>query len=906
LSVLPGVKQRDVCFVGATMLNPRLRLAGSPLLPGAVLSVGRAGPDYQPVRRAATGTLHVIAGPDAGFGVALRPGRYFIGRAAESHVCLCNVDVSRMHALIEVSADGRALISDAGSRNGTWVNGAEATKPTALDDDAVVWIGKDTLRWTADAGGAPRVTQTADGRLEFDRVLAEAPAIPVREVDGPPAATASRNFAAMATSGLLGLAAGPAMLAGTHDPMTLVASLAGPAALLVTCAVDGRGRRKLKRAAAKARAATSEHLAALVADEERVRHQLAPGPAEVTATAAGARPSLWPRDARSPYGLVLRVGVADQASSSIRLHGSPGNDLGVPVLRGVPLTFDLRETGVLGVIGAGEPARALLRWLIVQLATLRSPDDLRLVLLTADDAREDGDSRGAENADLRWARWLPHLDGGGTAETPCLIGNTDASRAARVHELRQLITARTAERGSSAPAPSGGDAGDVVVIIDGALALRDLPGVKDILLLGPEAGVYAVCADSQGMSECRGGCELAADGLRLTRTPGSVPVTGAPDCMDQARAEQVARALAPLRDRVPAAAETAIPYPVRLLDLLGIGMPSAADILALWSGKPGGPTTRVVLGADASGPVTVDLAAQGPHTVVGGATGTGKSSLLQTLVTALLLANRPDELNLVLVDVKGDGTFLPFENCPHVTALIQPAGELGTGTFDEADAARVLASLRAEMSHREAILSHHGGEIDNYWRTREIQPALPRLPRVVVIFDEFARVPETSPDFLEELAKVAAKGHGLGVHLVLATQALPGKLPPELTSNIGLRISLRQNEPAESVELLAAPDAFIIPRSLRGRGMILAAKDELRAPRPFQSGYLGDLPSAVSDSHLAVRPLAWAELGIARPAPATRGGAGATDRALVIKVIEAAARHIRVTRQPWQFPIGSR
>ena len=142
------------------------------------------------------------------------------------------------------------------------------------------------------------------------------------------------------------------------------------------------GAGKQKRAVAEARAAAREQLAALVADEERVRHLLAPAPAEITAMAAGARPDLWPRDARSPNGLVLRVGVTDQAPS-VRLHGSPGDDLEVPALHGVPVTVDLRETGVLGVIGTGEPARALLRWLIVQLATLRSPDDLRLVLLTS-------------------------------------------------------------------------------------------------------------------------------------------------------------------------------------------------------------------------------------------------------------------------------------------------------------------------------------------------------------------------------------------------------------------------------------------------------------------------------------------------------------------------------------------
>ena len=890
ISVNPETRN---CFVGATALDPRARLADSPLLPGAVLSVGGAGPDYQPVRGAAAGTLHVIAGPDAGFGLALRPGRYFIGRAADSHVCLWDKDVSRMHALVEVSAEGGASISDAGSRNGTWVNGARVAELTALDDGSVVRIGNDKLRWAAGAGRELRVAQTADGRLEFDRVFAAAPAIPVRDVDAPPQDPAPRSVTAMVTTGLAGLAAGPALFlgSGSHNPLLLLGSLAGPGMGFVSYALEGHGRKKEKRAVATARTAAREQVAALVADEERVRHLLAPAPAEITAMATGARAGLWPRDTRSPYGLVLRVGVTDQAPA-IRLRGSPGDGFEMPSLHGVPVTVDLRETGVLGVIGTGEPAKALLRWLIVQLATLRSPGDLRLVLLTA----REGAGVDAGDADIGWARWLPHLDGGAAAEMPCLIGNTDASRAARIDELRRLITARMAEHGGGqASAQSGaGFGGDVVVVIDGALALRNLPGIRDILLLGPEAGVYVVCADSQGMAECRGVCELTADGLRLFSSPDSELVTGVPDGVDRARAEQVARALAPMQDRMPAATESAIPYPVRLLDLLGIGVPSAQDILALWSGRREGPVTRVVLGADASGPVTVDLGAQGPHTMLAGATGAGKSVLLQTLVTALLLANRPDELNLVLVDFKGGGAFLPFENCPHVTALIRSTGETAADTFDEADAARVLASVRAEMSRREAILSRFGAEIDSYWRAREIQPGLDRLPRVVMIFDEFARVLETSPDFLKELVKVAAKGRSLGVHLVLATQALQGKLSPELKNNIDLRISLRQNEPAESVEVLGAPDAVTIPGALRGRGMILFMKGESRTPRSFQSGYLGDPPPAVSGSRLTSRPLAWADVGAARPTAVARSDGGPTDQDLVIKAIEEAAGHLEV------------
>jgi S-DNA-T family DNA segregation ATPase FtsK/SpoIIIE len=349
---------------------------------------------------------------------------------------------------------------------------------------------------------------------------------------------------------------------------------------------------------------------------------------------------------------------------------------------------------------------------------------------------------------------------------------------------------------------------------------------------------------------------------------------------------------------------------VRLLDLLGIGVPGAQDVLALWSGKRAGPTTRVVLGAGASGPVTVDLAAQGPHTVLGGAAGAGKSVLLRTLVTSLLLANRPDELNLVLIDGKGDGTFLPFGHCPHVTALIGSAGETAADAFGQAGAARVLASVRGEMSRRETILSRHGGDIDSYWRARELQPALPPLPRLVLVFDEFADVPGSSPDFLRELVAAVTGGGSPGVHLVLATRSPRRALAPGPMSDIGLRISLRQDEAADSTEVLGITDAITIPWSPRGRGIIVSTRDEPRVPRPFQCGYLGEQPDARRGGRLTVTPVTWADLGNAHPvataqaaAPATPRAAapagGPTDLDLVVAAVEEAARHARTaTRLP--------
>jgi S-DNA-T family DNA segregation ATPase FtsK/SpoIIIE len=873
MPVNPGRRQ---CFIGAAALDRRARLADSPLLVGAVLSVGGAGPDYQPVRGAAIGTLHVIEGPDAGFGVALLPGTHTIGRAADSGISLSDANASRLHARVDIYPDGTAVIADAGSANGTLVDGTLITGPTALRPGSVTRIGDNSLRWAPGGPAALRVAPTADGRLEFDRVFTATPAIPQGDVDLPPKGPDRRNPIMVFLSAIMGIVPGLALYAGTQDRSMLLFSVLGMATFpIMTIAVESGQRRGQKRAAKKARESATAQVTALAADEDRARRLLAPGPAEIAAMVAGTRQDLWPRDARSVHGLRLRVGVAD-LPASVRLRGEPWDGFELPVLRGVPVTLDLREIGVLGLTGTGEPARALLRWLLVQLATLRSPDDLRLVLLTSG------------GTDLDWARWLPHLDPGEAAPVPSWYGNTDASRSARIEELRRLITARLGEEHGGIPARPRAE---VIVVLDGALALRNLPGIRDILRLGPEAGVYTVCMDSQSMSECRGLCALGPDGIRLINIPNGPDVPVAPDLMDAPLAEQLSRALAPMRDRISGAdVETAIPYPVRLLDLMGLGTPTPDDILQLWRGKEEGPKTGVVLGADAAGPAIVDIARQGPHTMLGGATGAGKSILLQTLVTALLLANRPDELNLVLVDFKGGSAFLPFERCPHVIALIRSTGETAADSFDEADAARVLASVRAEVRRRESILARYGGEIDHYWRSRGSRPDLPPLPRLVMIFDEFARVLDTSPNFLKELVNVSAKGRSLGVHLVLATQSLQGKLSPELKNNIDLRISLRQNEPADSTEVLGAPDAATIPGTLRGRGMILVTKDESRTPRLFQSGYLGDPPPDGGAGQVSVRTLTWADLGSPRPDRAVGNGDGqATDQTLVIKAIEEAA-----------------
>ncbi|MFC5822588.1 FtsK/SpoIIIE domain-containing protein, partial [Nonomuraea insulae] len=838
LRALPFPVKGRPCYVGSGKLDPEAAVADSPLVPGTTINVGEPERTQSWRPMAAAGAIRVFAGPDAGRVVWLSPGSHVIGREWTDISLLRDQKVSRQHARVDVSWTGEATVVDLGSRNGTLVDEMAVRGPAVLRPDGVLQVGDDRLRWAPLPSARLRTTRSRDGRVDFDRAFSPAPAAPAARITMPRNEVPQRNIAVALLSSLLPLPISIAMAILLKSPYFLLFGILTPITFFGTQWVEGRQRKKKEREFDQRKGETSERIRQHVVHEQWLRHVVAPDEVDLTFAATHEGPGLWPRNADSPDGLTLRVGVADEPAT-ITFDGEPWPDFVPPLLRGVPVTVDLREIGVLGVIGPPDPVDGLLRWLLVQLGTLRAPDELRLIVITASTGEH-----------LAWTRWLPHLNV--EAPVPCLVGNTPQTRTERIEELKDLVTERLKVRDRRF-----GE--DVVVILDGARALRDIPGMKEVLREGPSVGVYVICADQRSLNECRGVCELDGAGMQLTRGRQGLPVAVQPESLGAQAAERIARALAPMRDRLTLArAESVIPSAVRLLDVLDLTAPTAEAVLTRWAADPG-PTTKVCVGADGTGPVAVDLAADGPHTMLGGATGAGKSILLQTLVTSLLLANRPDELNLVLVDFKGGSAFLPFEHCPHVVGLIRSTGDTAADVFDESAARRVLASVRAEVRRREAILARYGGEIDVYWH------AGGRLPRLVMVFDEFARVLETSPDFLRELVNVAAKGRSLGMHLVLATQSLQGKLSPELKNNISLRITLRQNEPSDSTEVLGVPDAATIPSRLRGRGMIMRVGGEQRTPQLFQTGYLGD-PPPTGAAPATARLVPWPALGVPRPA----------------------------------------
>lgn len=218
----------------------------------------------------------------------------------------------------------------------------------------------------------------------------------------------------------------------------------------------------------------------------------------------------------------------------------------------------------------------------------------------------------------------------------------------------------------------------------------------------------------------------------------------------------------------------------------------------------------------------VDLTAHGPHGLVAGTSGAGKSQLLMSLVLGLAFTNSPEHLQFVLVELKGGGgAFLECEDLPHTAAMVT--------NLDGGGAARAITALYTESRRRQAIFKAYGGDSERYQQAHvrgEQADAALVVPRLVIIVDEFAQLAEEHPDLLDQFVNVARVGRSLGMHMILATQRPSGIINGQIKSNTDLRIALRVTDPGDGHDVIDKPFAADIPKSLPGRAFVRAA-DEL-------------------------------------------------------------------------------
>ena len=349
-----------------------------------------------------------------------------------------------------------------------------------------------------------------------------------------------------------------------------------------------------------------------------------------------------------------------------------------------------------------------------------------------------------------------------------------------------------------------------------------------------------------------------------------------------------------------------------LLDLLGIDDIEHLAGPAMWPGRDGSRHRLTVpIGVDPEGaPVYLDLkesahGGMGPHGLCIGATGSGKSELLRTLVVALAATHSPDELNLVLVDFKGGATFLGCDDLPHTSAVI-------TNLEDEAVLVeRMYDAISGEMNRRQELLRKAGNfaNLTDYNEARtSTRPDLEPLPSLLIVVDEFSELLGQHPNFADLFVAVGRLGRSLGVHLLLASQRLEeGKLRG-LDSHLSYRIGLRTFSAAESRQVLGVPDAYELPAD-PGTGYIKTASTELkRFKASYVSGPLMRPAELTSPRHTAQVRLfeGWDEVD----EPAAAASIPDPSTSLLAEVVSAAKQTAAARGQHahtvWLPPLPSR
>jgi DNA segregation ATPase FtsK/SpoIIIE, S-DNA-T family len=689
-----------------------------------------------------------------------------------------------------------------------------------------------------------------------------------------------------------------------HSKEFLLFALFSPLFAVINWVNDRRtGRKDYRRRSAQYVvdcAASDRDIAAAVARERVVRAALAPDPAAVKQTAIGPDQRLWERRRSDADHLILRIGTVDQPSVIDIDDPNQADKYAGPVrwsVPGIPIGIALSESGVVAIAGSAERSRRLAWWLLAQTAALHSPRDVRFVMLT--------DTGGA--ADWEWLRWLPHARSP-LGDPPAMVGNDPETIGHRVAELISVIKRRIQARGASLSAAMFADP-DVIVVVDGARRLRDVPGLVQVLTDGPAVRVFSICLDREVRllpEEARLVVVDEPAGLTLRRRDLPEVAEIRPDLVDPAWAETVARALAPLRDVSPVDGG-ALPSSVRLLDLLDLPDPTGELLARRWARRPA--STTAVIGTGYDGPLAIDLVRDGPHTLIAGTTGAGKSELLQTMVASLAAANRPDELTFLLIDYKGGSAFRDCVNLPHTLGMVTD--------LDGHLVSRALQSLAAELHRRERLLADHNvKDHPEYQSARRREPALPPLPRLVIVIDEFASLVREVPEFVTGMVSIAQRGRSLGIHLVLATQRPAGVVTSDIKANTNLRIALRVTDPGESQDVIDTNDAAAIPPTLPGRALVRLGH---RAVAPFQTGYAGaprdpeakagsksGADGAEDDAPVRRTPtwavaVPWPRLGrsLARPEiEEPEEESTYTDLSELVHAIQDAAREMGVEQQP--------
>ncbi|MGW0628157.1 FtsK/SpoIIIE domain-containing protein [Streptomyces sp. NPDC002758] len=924
-------------YVDGYAVDPSATVVGSPLREGAVVSLqDPAG--CLPGEPTGLVELRVVGGPVAGFVHRLGVGRYDIGSGPASYIRIDDPELDARALTLSVATDGTCQVAVHQNEEGVtldgekidgsdWPLGAQIAVGNTLLELGRYTPPNAALKWSEDGVGLdynrPPRLRPPDRQTKF-------------RLPSPPREFEARPLPwLMALTPLVGSVVAVLVF---HRWYYLIMAGLSPIMLFANYFMDKKHGRKSHAKQVKEYKEQKERIEkdahdALTA-ERLDRRNAIPDPAAVLSLGTGPRTRLWERRRTDRDHLLVRVGTG-QLPSEVVLDDPEQDDHRRQVtwkIEDAPVALSLRSLGVIGMAGPGDSARALGRWAVAQTAALHSPMDVQFYVLSENSAQDGWD----------WVRWLPHARPSGGQDVNVLIGTDAETVGARIGELTQLLDARKKAAEQNRGQGVNFSEPDIVVVWDGSRRLRSLPGVVRLLREGPAVAMYAICLDAEERflpGECQayvvaepkaqeydsqtqqavqpqhvaGGFPSfqawhaagATEPERAAQTPElrmRVEEAGAerikdvrPDFVSAPWCLRLARSLSALRDISGETEDSALPGASRLLDVLQLEPPTRDAIVARW--RMGGQSTLAVIGESYDGPFGIDMRKDGPHGLIAGTTGSGKSELLQTIVASLAVANTPENMTFVLVDYKGGSAFKDCVKLPHTVGMVTD--------LDAHLVERALESLGAELKRREHILAAADAkDIEDYQDLVRRDASHGPVPRLLIVIDEFASMVRDLPDFVTGLVNIAQRGRSLGIHLLLATQRPSGVVSPEIRANTNLRIALRVTDSGESSDVIDAPEAGHISKNTPGRAYVRLGHASLV---PFQSGRVGGRrPGAADPTALApwVGELTWEDLGraaLVKPKSEAREDEEITDLKVLVDAVREADRALGIPAQhkPW-------
>ena len=544
---------------------------------------------------------------------------------------------------------------------------------------------------------------------------------------------------------------------------------------------------------------------------------------------------LWERTPAHSDFLSLRIGIGNVPFAVKLNHSQQRFNLEEDHLAGepekialefekvnnVPVSLDLWNGEICGIVGDNERVIGLLNAIMLQIITNHGYDDVNIVLLLQD-----------ENIHkLAWMRFLPHVWDADYKIRFMACGSAMAHQNLSV--LYDIIRGRELHKKDDYSQAASLMLPHYVFIIDDLSLLEQEPIAKYLYNLHKDLGVSSVFLakhKSYLPMNCKIVIAAGAKAHEMSNKEDNSKSIYNPDQVDADKLDFIGRQLAPLKIK-SAFSNFSLPKSITLNQMYQIKKVEEIDLRARWQTNRTYMGMSVPIGARAGGELFhLDMheTGFGPHGLVAGTTGSGKSELLQSLIISLAMNYHPHDVVFVLIDYKGGGMADAFKGMPHLVGTITNLG--GNQTT------RALISIKSELQRRQRIFSDHDvNNIDKYQKLYHNNGASIPIPHLIMIADEFAELKAEQPDFMKELVSTARVGRSLGVHLILATQKPSGIVDDQIWSNSKFKICLKVQDTGDSRDVIKRDDAAYIKEP--GRAYIQVGNDEVF--EMFQSAYAG-------------------------------------------------------------------